>query len=135
VQTSTFKVQLALDPCEPPSILAANINKVAEFDFTLRGHDDASFSFAKIVYEPSHCTPVSVSVVTDTDLSAVGGLDDVNGYSYDTLYNAAFVMASTTTTNALTVKYTYPLENKGKWVWVVKGKTDVSNAVIEAAGA
>jgi len=136
VQTSTFSVTLTADPCEPPTILTANQNKVASFSHTLRGHDNGVYSFDSLVYEPSHCKPAVIVGTRDDTASSIPV-----GTAGTTATDEAAAISWTTTTTThekweLNVNYaTMPLDKKGTWVWVVKGQTDVSNAAIVASGA
>jgi len=136
VQTSTYTFTLTADPCEPPTILEANENKVASFDLTLRGNEDAKFSFDSLVYEPSHCKPAAIVGTRDDTASSIPIGDTGSTASDET---AAISWSTTALTHEkwmLNVGYTtMPLDKKGKWVWVVKGQTDVSNAAIVASGA
>jgi hypothetical protein len=35
--------------------LPENSNKVYEYNYVLKGHDDVTFAYDDLIYEPSHC--------------------------------------------------------------------------------
>jgi hypothetical protein len=77
---------MAVDECEPPTILAQNKNKAAKFDYYLKGHDDVAFTYEQLVYEPAHCIPASYQATLDTGNSVINaGTSNVN-----TIFSAAF---------------------------------------------
>jgi len=134
VKESTFKVQMVADPCEPPSIDAANKDKKVTFDYELRGWDTKVYTWTPLVFKPSHCQPLKYDYTLNTAASKIA--DWSKDQSADVAWKKIFVWTyGKMTIDPRVSGKGYPMTKTGSWVFDLTARTTVGDKAITVTGA